>query len=128
MARPPLLPTEPEVRETLDFNRGSTAPPLHLRWQRWHDSWRDTDRDLRWYGTCIVCRRNVYAFDDGENDPRGVLGDNALWTVSPGGDEGAEIRTCAICANDYGNCRKALELAARLGLNAVAPLAWPGRA
>lgn len=104
MSRTIQLPAEPVIipeGESPNFFRGQTAPPVHHRWQRWHDEWRKTDRDLRWHGNCIGCGRNVYAFDDGENDPRGVLGDNALWTVTSDLDEEVELIACAICANDY---------------------------
>lgn len=109
--------------------------PVPLRWQTWHDSWRNTDRSLRWYGACIVCARNVWAFDDGENDPRGVLGDNALWTIHP--DEGTpgttpetietgpQVRACAICANDYDAYKTAKRIARRTGMPDAAPLTWP---
>jgi len=113
------------------INRGTVATAA--RWQTWHDSWRNTTRDLRWYGQCVVCERNVWAFDDGENDPRGVLGDNALWPVTPDSapegidPETVEIRCCAICANDYDSYKAAHRIAATRGLDVVAPLAWPGR-
>jgi hypothetical protein len=76
------------------------AVQVDLRWQRWHDGWRNADRELRYYGTCMVCSRNLWAFTDGENDPRGPLGDNALWSVAED-EDGPASRTCAICANDH---------------------------
>lgn len=87
------------------------APRVDERWQRWHDDWRNTDRDLRWYGKCIVCARNLWAFDDGENDPRGPLGDNALWSITE--DNQPPSRTCAVCANAFDQYAKAQRFIAR---------------
>lgn len=127
MALPTAFPAQPERRPGgLYFVRGSTPPPVHLRWQRAYDPWSAGDRDLRWHGNCLVCHRNVYAFDDGDNDPRGILGDNALWVVHPeGDDETIDLRTCAECANDAGRQRRARQIAADIGFAAAAPLAWP---
>lgn len=80
-------------------------PRVDLRWQRWHDSWRNADRDLRWYGACIICARQLWAFDDGENDPRGPLGDNALWSITE--DDQPRSRTCAVCANEFDEYKRA---------------------
>jgi len=130
MAKPisfPDTPTEIAHGEAPRIiNRGTVATAL--RWQSWHDGWRNTVRSLRFYGACIVCGRNCWAFDDGENDPRGVLGDNALWTSTPDdGNEDDEIRTCAICANDYDAYKAAQTIARRQGIDTVRPLRWPGR-
>lgn len=99
--------------------------PRHLRWQTWYDSWRDRERSCRWYGRCVVCGRNCWAFDDGENDPRGVLGDNALWTTDADAEEEFEIRTCAICANDHESYLTARRLFVLEGAEAVRPIVWP---
>jgi len=81
--------------------------------QRWHDAWRHTDRVMRFYGPCTVCGTRTYAFDDGENDPRGVLGDHASDQLDLSehlsDDEAAEVRrvggvilpACFLCTNDY---------------------------
>jgi len=83
-----------------------------------YDGWRGRDRVLRYYGACIVCDRKTWAFDDGENDPRGMLGDHALWTTTAELRDGSEIelRTCAICANDYGAYQTALSMAREPGV------------
>jgi hypothetical protein len=99
------------------------APRVDLRWQRWHDGWRKTDRDLRWYGTCIICARNLWAFDDGENDPRGPLGDNALWSITE--DDQPPSRTCAICANDEGAYNKALQFMRHYQVRDWQVIEWP---
>lgn len=98
------LPTEPLIVETPLFVRPDGEVPVEQRWQRWHDQWRNADRDVRWHGNCIGCGRNVYAFDDGDNDPRGVLGDNALNEVELEdlvSETTIDLICCAICANDY---------------------------
>ena len=67
------------------------------------DSWRNTDRVCRYRGNCISCGRRCYGFDDGENDPRGVLGDNAVQMFHA--DEydmtGPDVVACFMCQNDY---------------------------
>lgn len=81
--------------------------------QTYHDSWRGTERVCRFYGPCAYCGTWTYAFDDGENDPRGVLGDYAADTFTfaehLADDEAAEVRrvklrdmpACFGCMNDY---------------------------
>lgn len=68
----------------------------------------------------MVCGRNCWAFDDGENDPRGPLGDNALWTVES--EDGYDLRTCAVCANDERSYRTARS---RADVMDGRPLEWP---
>lgn len=77
------------------------------------DPWRQTDRVMRYYGACYCCGIRTYAFDDGENDPRGILGDHAADTfhladhLAP--DDAAEVErfklrdipACFGCTNDY---------------------------
>lgn len=103
MSKPdrPNVPTgEPwpvPAGEAPDF-RAALLHPV----QRWYDHWRRRDRIVRFMGLCVVCSRRTWAFDDGENDPRGVLGDSAYWHTDltyKGVDY--EITTCAICANDH---------------------------
>ena len=83
-----------------------------------HDSWRQRDRILRYTGPCIVCDRKTWAFDDGENDPRGMLGDHALWTTTAETRDGTEVelRTCSICANDYDRYQQAMYMATERGV------------
>jgi hypothetical protein len=98
--------------------------PVAARWQITHDDWRNADRSLRWWGRCPVCNRNVWAFDDGENDPRGVLGDNALWpsTFEDRHGRETEIATCAVCANDEPSYR----VAERMAIQQMRPKDRPG--
>lgn len=112
----PRLPSHPlKVSSPRITNRGPVTTAY--RWQVWHDGWRNLDRDLRWYGVCFTCGRNVWAFDDGENDPRGALGDNALWCATVQVEDGkaipkeVEVRQCAICANEEGPYTKAVTAA-----------------
>lgn len=89
----------------------------------WHDVWRNADRVLRWKGPCLGCGRQTWAFDDGQNDPRGVLGDAASWPVAVDGPDGGEVdvRACAICANDYDSYKTVQGRAAEVGLEAARP-------
>lgn len=116
------FPSVPQVVGQARIVKRGTVP-VALRWQRWHDGWRNADRDLRWYGACIVCGRNVWAFDDGENDPRGVLGDNALWSVSE--EDGPASRTCAICANEHELYDQARLVIRTRPVEEWAALVWP---
>lgn len=71
--------------------------------QVWHDAWRNADRILRFKGDCVVCGRRTYAFDDGENDPRGILGDRAAspMVAEEYGQAGPDVPACFLCMNDY---------------------------
>jgi len=81
--------------------------------QIWHDDWRDRDRTLRYTGECVVDGRRTYAFDDGENDPRGVLGDHAGSPLIAEEYEyiGADVPLCFSCANTYELYQRGLEIA-----------------
>lgn len=76
-----------------------------VRPQLWRDPWRNADRVCRYTGACVICGMRTYAFDDGENDPRGVLGDRASHALSA--DEfdtvGPDVPLCALCASDGGD-------------------------
>lgn len=67
-----------------------------------YDTWRKVDRIMRFTGFCRSCHRRCYEFDDGENDPRGMLGDNAGCNLSA--DEfdmvGKDIICCFLCQNN----------------------------
>jgi hypothetical protein len=93
--------------------------------QIFHDGWRDTDRTCRFYGPCKACGIWTYAFDDGENDPRGALGDHAASPLDlaehVADDEAREIRrvnllpipACFGCMNDYDRYQYLMDLARR---------------
>ncbi len=97
--------------------------------QKWHDSWRGVDRIMRYYGKCYCCDIRTYAFDDGENDPRGVLGDHAADTfhladhLAP--DDAAEVErvkvrdipACFGCTNDYDRYQKLINVGTRRARN-----------
>lgn len=81
--------------------------------QVWHDDWRNADRVLRYRGTCVSCGRRCYAFDDGENDPRGVLGDHAADVVeaAENGKTGPDVVACFMCMNDEPSYRAVMRVA-----------------
>jgi hypothetical protein len=83
--------------------------------QIWHDSWRNTDRMLRYTGDCVTCGRRTYQFDDGENDPRGVLGDRAgsHLHAEDYDSTGPDVPQCFDCANDYDRYNRGLKIAER---------------
>jgi hypothetical protein len=113
-----------QLERILGLTRAArTVPMLHHRILSWHDAWRGSDRTLRWQGACLGCGRQTWAFDDGENDPRGILGDAALCTVDvPGWPDETEARACAVCANDYETYRAIQHVAVALGSVKAAPL------
>jgi len=83
--------------------------------QIWHDGWRDRDRICRYQGDCVTCGRRTYAFDDGENDPRGILGDHAASPLHATDYDatGPDIPQCFMCANEYETYKSALSYDAR---------------
>lgn len=98
------------------------APGTHPSWtasraQLWYDSWRHAWRVLRFCGTCVVCGRRTYNFDDGENDPRGVLGDRAAQNVTHEDvdalAENEYVAACFPCMNEEPKYRLALDIARR---------------
>lgn len=91
--------------DTLDFRRTGT--------QTYYCNWRNAERTMRFCGFCVVCQRRTYAFDDGENDPRGPLGDRAAspLVASENGMVGPDVPACFPCMNEEGSYRFALEIA-----------------
>lgn len=93
--------------------------------QRWHDGWRNVDRVMRYYGRCKTCGIRTYAFDDGENDPRGVLGDHANDSLDLAehlnDGEAAEVTrvggvlvpACFGCTNDYDRYQALIRIGVR---------------
>ena len=83
--------------------------------QIWHDSWRGTDRVIRYKGRCKFCGRFTWGADDGENDPRGVLGDHATHALVATDYDlvGPDVALCAICANEAMPYKAVLEIAQR---------------
>lgn len=84
--------------------------------QVWHDDWRNADRTCRFKGECTTCGRRTYAFDDGENDPRGVLGDHAASPLHAEDYDrtGPDVPLCFLCANDYDRYQRAMKVAERI--------------
>lgn len=80
--------------------------------QVWRDAWRGSaERVLRYRAECVTCTRPVWGFDDGENDPRGALGENACHSLDPNGHDapaGMPVGLCAICANEREPYERAL--------------------
>lgn len=99
----PYLGTETPVPVTRPFLTRGAAATMPV--QTWYDGWRKADRVLRYRGECCLCARPVWAFDDGENDPRGALGEAAPDLLDPaemGGDapEALPVVACFLCRND----------------------------
>lgn len=92
--------------------------------QLWHDVWRNKDRICRYRGDCISCGRRCYGFDDGENDPRGVLGDHAvdMFYASDYDMTGPDVVACFMCQNDYDRYQYGLGLAKKRWTDGAATL------
>lgn len=82
---------------------------------QYHCPFRGTDRTLRYVGDCTVCGRRTWAADDGENDPRGIMGDHATHALVAGeyGMTGPDVALCALCGNEYEPYKAALDKARR---------------
>jgi hypothetical protein len=62
------------ITDRRDMKRGLIRYP----YRAYRDPWRAQTRVMRYRGSCAAgCGRAVWEFDDGENDPRGFLGDHA---------------------------------------------------
>lgn len=124
----PVRANTAKVRQVLGVRAPKlTVPAPRDRVLVWRDDHRNVDRVLRWQGPCLWCGVQTWSFDDGENDPRGILGDSALWGVdipnrdgTPAQDE-LEARACPMCANDETCYRAVQRTARRLGYAEATP-------
>jgi SAM-dependent methyltransferase len=86
--------------------------------QVWHDSWRGERRTLRYRAECAECAQPLWTFDDGENDPRGVLGNSSGGFFINALDEkdvfGTPVGLCPLCATTYESYTRGMALARRL--------------
>ena len=95
---------------TIDFRKN--AP------QQYYCHWRNATRTIRYYGQCPVCGTRLYGAEDGDNDPRGILGYHAVDWLHPAeyGKQGAAVAVCFACLNDTEEkYRRALALAETIG-------------
>jgi len=82
--------------------------------QVWRDAWRSRDRVLRFHGRCVLCGWLLWGFDDGQNDPRGVLGDFTVGFSLTAADydrSGPDIGLCCRCGNDGDRYRAGFDAA-----------------
>jgi hypothetical protein len=82
---------------------------------QYHCSFRNADRTLRYMGDCVGCGRRTWAADDGENDPRGIMGDHASHALIAveHGMTGQDVPLCAMCGNEYEPYKAAVRHAER---------------
>lgn len=80
--------------------------------QKYFCDWRKTERTMRFGGRCACCGKRVYYFLDGENDPRGPLGDHAMSNLvaSEYGAEGPDVIACFNCHNDERSYKRLLQI------------------
>ena len=78
-----------------------------------HSPYYSEPRHFVFTGACVVCGRRTYEFSDGENDPRGPLGNHANdpLVAEEYGKTGKDIPLCAMCANNHTRYDIALEIA-----------------
>ncbi|MGK5677632.1 methyltransferase [Actinoplanes sp. URMC 104] len=84
--------------------------------QVWRDAWRNQDRVLRYRAQCWRCGLLLWAFDDGDNDPRGVLGNHSAGFSLDAAEYdmvGPSVALCPCCA-DGDTYREALKVAREL--------------
>jgi SAM-dependent methyltransferase len=86
--------------------------------QSWLDSWRRKRRVFRYRADCAepTCTQTLWMFDDGENDPRGVLGNHSgCFSITPPEDGAGDARIglCPSCSSSAAN-ERGLALARRL--------------
>ena len=83
--------------------------------QYYEDHWRGTIRLLRFQGKCVVCRSRTYGFDDGEDDPRGILGAHASAPFSAADHNmvGSDVPACFMCQDDEHRYNLGLTIAKR---------------
>ena len=96
-------PARPAVPVRVDEPRFTGEAAVGASVQVWWDGWRARDRVLRYRGRCIECGWLLWGADDGENDPRGILGDfTAGFSLDPVDYDraGPEVGLCCGCAND----------------------------
>lgn len=102
-----MIESEKRSKEKIDFKKREP--------QEYYDSWRAENRILHYYGRCVICHRACYGFEDGHNDPRGILGIHAVSMLHA--DEydikGEDITACFMCMNEESSYNKALEKAKR---------------
>ena len=77
-----------------------------------HKPWYPLARICRFKGGCAICGIRTFAFDDGQHDPRGPLGDHASSALQAAafGMTGKDIPLCCNCANEQTRYEAALVL------------------
>ena len=78
-----------------------TGAPVQI----WYDGWSGRDRILRYRAQCATCGWLLWGFDDGQNDPRGVLGEfSAGFSLDPDqyGHRGPAVGLCGRCGDTAG--------------------------
>lgn len=84
--------------------------------QLYADPWRGGVRRVcEFKGLCVGCRSRCYGFTDGEDDPRGVLGERHAWSpLGPGMGLTREHVACFLCMNEEPLYLHAIERAKRV--------------
>ncbi|MEV6923969.1 class I SAM-dependent methyltransferase [Dactylosporangium sp. NPDC051485] len=95
------VPQHQPVRVTAPQLTAAAAVAMPV--QVWFDGWSSGDRTMRYQGRCVLCRWLLWGRDDGDNDPRGVLGPfSAGLSLDPAefGMAGPTVGLCPSCASN----------------------------
>lgn|SRR3990167_1875963 len=84
--------------------------------QKYWDSWRNKERVCNYVGKCVNCGSTVYEFEDGENDPRGILTErhaNSSVTADMADLKGtySEVPACFKCMNEEDSHHEIMRIA-----------------
>lgn len=103
-------PTRMDEEHAASLFRRNVVPAPSHRVVVFRSGWTGQERVVRWCGRCIVCGHPTWSADDGANDPRGILGDNALCSVELEHDGLTyDLRVCFVCQDNEHGYVRALE-------------------
>lgn len=108
--------SEPEAESGAKTPDSAVVTKLNFRTpkpQLFEDRWRNKVRRCEYVGACATCSRRCYEFADGDNDPRGPLGDHAIgrdvWlSKSERALDALDVKLvqCFNCENEYVQARR----------------------
>lgn len=100
----PVRVTQPETSWVAALYK-----PVQVRYDPWHSK----DRVFRNAGRCFTCHKPVWAHDDGDDDPRGVLGEHMATALDPRDYDkwGPAVMQCWTCSDNGDERSRALDFA-----------------
>lgn len=84
--------------------------------QVYYCHWRKRDRTMVFNGRCRACGKRTYVFTDGENDPRGPLGDFAGSNLRASDCDmtGPDVVACFNCTNDERRYQRLMDISNKI--------------